>query len=193
MTGLASRCLGLGKGGVGLIRCGVRSLERRLRDVRGQSTVEAAVMIPLLFGGMLMLLQPGILLYDRVVMEGAAAEGCRVLATASGGQSDQVRAYVKRRLGAIPPQSSFHLHEGSCSWQIDLTGDESSDRVVVEVKTKARPLPLLDFGLGLLGILDGDGCLTVRVRVEQPTQPSWSFGSSAGSDASAWVGAWMDQ
>ena len=85
MTGSASRRLGRRKGGVGLIRGGVRSLERRLRDVRGQSTVEAAVMIPLLFGGMLMLLQPGILLYDRVVMEGAAAEGCRVLATASGG------------------------------------------------------------------------------------------------------------
>ncbi|MGN1361061.1 MAG: TadE/TadG family type IV pilus assembly protein [Eggerthellaceae bacterium] len=84
MTGSASRRLGRRKGGVGLIRGGVRSLERRLRDVRGQSTVEAAVMIPLLFGGMLMLLQPGILLYDRVVMEGAAAEGCRVLATASG-------------------------------------------------------------------------------------------------------------
>lgn len=165
----------------------------RLRDGRGQSTVEAAVLIPLLFGGMLMLLQPGILLYDRLVMEGAAAEGCRVLATAPDSQKSQVKEYVQRRLGAIPGQDNFHVHDASCTWQVDLTGGASSNRVAVDVRTKVRPLPLLDFGLGLLGALDADGCLTVHVRAEQPTQPSWSFDSSAGSNASAWVGAWLDE
>ncbi|MDO4501798.1 MAG: TadE/TadG family type IV pilus assembly protein [Coriobacteriia bacterium] len=165
----------------------------RLRDRGGQSTVEAAMLIPFLFGGMLLLIQPGILLYDRLVMEGAAAEGCRALATASAGESGQVRDFVLRRLGSVPPQDNFHVHGGSCSWQVELTGGRSSDRVAVDVTTKVRPLPLLDFGLGLMGALDGSGCLTVHVRSEQATQPSWAFGSSAGSDASAWVGAWMEE
>ena len=39
---------------------------------RGQATVEAAVLIPALFTALLLLLQPGILLYDRMVMQGAA-------------------------------------------------------------------------------------------------------------------------
>ena len=53
--------------------CGALSV-RRLRSVpsgfaareRGQATVEAAVLIPVLFTALLLLLQPGILLYDRL-------------------------------------------------------------------------------------------------------------------------------
>ena len=47
----------------------------------GQATVEAAFLLPVLFVGLLLLMQPGILLYDRLVMQAAASEGCRLLAT----------------------------------------------------------------------------------------------------------------
>lgn len=46
---------------------------------RGQGTVEAAFVLPVLLGLVLFLLQPGIVLYDRVVMKSAAAEACRLL------------------------------------------------------------------------------------------------------------------
>ena len=49
----------------------------------GQATVEAVFVIPVLFVAMLLLIQPGIVLYDRMVMANAAAEGCRVLATST--------------------------------------------------------------------------------------------------------------
>ena len=52
---------------------------RRANDERGQGTVEAALVIPVLFVLLLLLLQPGIVLYDRMVMRGAAAEACRPL------------------------------------------------------------------------------------------------------------------
>ena len=42
----------------------------------GQATVEAAFLLPVLFVGLLLLMQPGILLYDRLVMQAAASEGC---------------------------------------------------------------------------------------------------------------------
>ena len=72
---------------------------------RGQATVEAAVLIPVLFTALLLLLQPGILLYDRMVMQGAAAEGCRLLATKTAAQGDMdgsCEAFVRHRLGAVP-------------------------------------------------------------------------------------------
>ena len=68
----------------------------------GQATVEAAVLIPALFTALLLLLQPGILLYDRMVMQGAAAEGCRLLATktaALGDMDGSCEAFVRHRLG----------------------------------------------------------------------------------------------
>ena len=46
------------------------------------------MLIPVLFTALLLLLQPGILLYDRMVMQGAAAEGCRLLATKTAALGD---------------------------------------------------------------------------------------------------------
>ena len=71
----------------------------------GQATVEAAFLLPVLFVGLLLLMQPGILLYDRLVMQAAASEGCRLLATktaAAGDMAESCEAFVRHRLGAIP-------------------------------------------------------------------------------------------
>lgn len=77
----------------------------RARDARGQSTVEAAVALPVVFLLVLLLVQPGIVLYDRMVMAGAAAEGCRLLAT-SDGDAATCEEYVRRRLGRSLPSTS---------------------------------------------------------------------------------------
>ena len=80
-----------------------------LREESGQSTVEAAFALPVLMVLFLLLLQPGIILYDRIVMEGAAAEGCRLIATAADpGQVEE--DYIRRRLSAVPQADIFHVH-----------------------------------------------------------------------------------
>ena len=77
----------------------------RARDARGQSTVEAAVALPVVFLLVLLLVQPGIVLYDRMVMAGAAAEGCRLLAT-SDGDAATCEEYVCRAWGRSRPSTS---------------------------------------------------------------------------------------
>lgn len=159
----------------------------------GQATVEAAVLIPVLFVVLLALVQPALLLYDRVVMKAAAADACRLLATktdALGSMDESVDAYVRHRLGAVPPASCFHVHEGGCTWEVEAEGSESWEQVSVTIRTKVRPLPLFDAAGTLAGALDGEGLLTVEVHDSRPTQPSWVGGTALGLNPSGWIGAW---
>lgn len=164
-----------------------------MRDERGQGTIEAALVIPVLFLLMLMLLQPGIVLYDRVVMGNAAAEACRLIATktgALGSMDGSCEAFVRHRLAAIPQHDCFHVHGGGCSYEIAFSGDEGSDSVSVTIKNELRPLPLFDAGARLSGMANGSGNLEIEETATMPTQPSWVDGSVQGRDASSWVGAW---
>lgn len=159
----------------------------------GQATVEAAVLIPVLFVTLLALVQPALVLYDRVVMKAAAADACRLLATktdALGEMGDSVDAYVRHRLGAIPPAACFHVHEGGCTWEVEAEGGEASGEVSVTIRTKVQPLPLFDAAGALLGALDGDGLLTVEVRDSRSTQPAWVGATAKGLNPSEWIGAW---
>jgi hypothetical protein len=162
----------------------------KLRDNRGQATVEAAFALPILFVMVLMLVQPGIILYDRMVMESAAAEGCRLLATRcddAGFDTQRCENLIRRHLGAIPPQELFHMHEGGCSWQIGLLGGEHVDRASVTIRNRIRLLPLFDAAGALAGIADEEGCLTIEVREEMQTQPLWVASNERGLDPAAWV------
>ncbi len=159
----------------------------------GQATVEAAFSIPVLFVLMLLLIQPGILLYDRMVMQAAAAEGCRLLATktsASGDMDAGCEAFVRHRLSSVPSQACFHVHDGGCSWDISCSGDEGSSTVSVRISNAVRPLPLFDAGAALLGMVDGNGNLRVEVESSMPAQPAWVEKSPLGQNPSAWIGSW---
>lgn len=88
------------------VRIGRRLKELLERSKQGQGTVEAAFLIPVVFIGLLLLIQPGVILYDRIIMGAAAAEACRLLATktdAAGDMDDGCEAFVRHRLGAVPP------------------------------------------------------------------------------------------
>ena len=74
--------------------------------------MEAAVLIPVLFTALLLLLQPGILLYDRMVMQGAAAEGCRLLATKTAALGDMAAA---RRSCAIAWAQCLLMTASTCT------------------------------------------------------------------------------
>ena len=159
----------------------------------GQGTVEAAVVVPVLFLLMMLLIQPGIVMYDRIVMGNAAAETCRLLATSSdsyGSMERSAEAFVRHRLAAVPQHDCFHVHGGSCSWDISLTGNEASATVTVEIKNELKPLPLFDATLALLGMTNGSGNLEIRESVTMPTQPEWVECSKLGLNPPSWIGAW---
>lgn len=156
----------------------------------GQSTVEAAFIVPVVMLLLLLMLQPGILLYDRTVMRAAAAEGCRLMATnSSSDYAAIVKPYVLRKLGAIPQQDNFHVHSGGCTWDVTVTGDETASSVSVAVKTEVKPLPLLGAGAALLGMTNSAGNIVLEVTESLPTQPDWVWAEQGGSP-SGWPGAW---
>ncbi len=159
----------------------------------GQATVEAAFLIPVVFCVLLMLIQPGMILYDRVVMNAAASDACRLLATktdASGDMSGAVDAFVRHRLGAIPPVDCFHVHASGCSWDIQVEGNECSDQVRVVITNKVKPLPLFDVAASLLSLTDDGGTLSVKVEASRQTQPGWVASTDAGRNPQGWIGAW---
>ena len=167
---------------------------RRYAGESGQGSVEAAFALPLLFLLALLLIQPGIVLYDRIVMGAAAAEGCRLLATSTdalGPSGASNEAFVRHRLACIPPHECFHVHESECSWVIECSGGEASERATVRIRNEVRPLPLFDAGVALLGLVNSRGNLEIEVEVSMPTQPAWVFAGPAGGSPADWIGAWV--
>lgn len=148
------------------------------KEEEGQATIEAALLLPVVMMCIALLVQPGCILYTRAVMEAAAAEACRLVATTPSTVGTSVRAYeayVLRRLRAVPAVDIFHCggHEG---WNVLMDGSTSSHQASVIIETKVRPLPLLGVLPALLGSLDGDGRLTLRTEVVTTTRPGWLEG-----------------
>ena len=166
-------------------------MARMLRDERGQATVEAAFAVPVLMVLVLMLVQPGIILYDRIVMEGAAAAGCRLLATLPESDAELCEDFVMRRLGAVPPHDFFHVHGGGCSWEVELSGSEASSKVEITISTEVKPLPLIGFAAVLMGAGNDEGNFVVEVTSAMSTQPAWVLESRGSSNPAEWVGAWL--
>lgn len=151
----------------------------------GQSSVEAAYVIPVLLVLFLILMQPSILLYNHVVMRNAAAEGCRVLATIQESEKGACEAFVLRRLGSIPDQENFHVHKAACSWEVELVGSETSAEVSVKIEQEVKLLPLLDGAARAFGAADENSCIRQSVEVKMPSKSSWV--SSEGANPSDWV------
>lgn len=166
---------------------------RLWKDVRGQGTVEAAVVIPVLFVLMLLLLQPGIVLYDRLIMRSAAAETCRLLATGTDAYGDSqgaFEAFARHRLAAVPQHDCFHVHGGGCTWSIEMSGGETSEYATVTIRNELRPLPLFDAAAALLGMTNSSGNLVIEEQVTMASQPPWVSGAEGGLSPQDWIGAW---
>lgn len=152
----------------------------------GQATVEAAACLPVAMLLLAMLLQPAFLLYTRAVMQQAAAEAARVLATRSGeGATDDeaCRAFALRRLAAVPNVAAFHVG-GEEGWEVALDGDGSSGEVTVEIEGRLRPLPLVGILAQMLGDAEGDE-VVLHVSVSEDTRAGWLKGGY-----SDWVSMW---
>ena len=72
---------------------------------RGQATVEAAFLIPVLFTVLLLSVQPGMVLYDRMVMRAAASDACRLAAAKTDAVGDSSQA-VEAAIGWAPSRPS---------------------------------------------------------------------------------------
>lgn len=101
----------------------------RLRGERGQSTVEFALVLPLVVLLMLGLLQAGLLLRDQLVVSGAAREGAREAAVSA--DPERVRAAAERAAPALDVA-------------VDLDrGQRRGDPARVEVTAQPTKVPMV--------------------------------------------------
>lgn len=160
-----------------------------MRRFDGQATVEAALLAPAVLVCLLLLLQPGIVLYDRAVMEAAASQGCRLLETRASQSESDARAFIERRLAAAPDTGIFHAG----SWNIEVNGSEGMEEVSVSIAHSLDPLPLADAALGLAGMLDGDGRYRQEVVRVANVRDGWLMDSANGADPEAWMRRWEEK
>ena len=156
------------------------SRTRRGLDERGQSSVEAALLLPSVMLLLALLMQPVCLAYTRSVMETAACGAARVLLTARG--DDKVaREFALRRLEAVPEVSVFHVG-GRDDWNLTLSCEGRT--ASVEIEGHARPLPLLGIVASSFGRSDSAG-VVLDVSVEEQMRPEW-----LGGDYASWTSVW---
>lgn len=139
------------------------------------------MLLPVLIAMVALLLQPAILLYNHCIMNAAAAEGSRLLATNTASEAN-VRAYVERRLGAIPDIPAFH--EGT--W--DITWSSESQGANVSIVNHVRPLPLFGIATALSGHIGTDGCIEQKAQADCSLLPDWV--ADQGYAPSTWIGEW---
>ncbi|MDO4442830.1 MAG: pilus assembly protein [Slackia sp.] len=155
----------------------------------GQATVEAAFIAPLVLACILLLVQPGIVLYDRAVMESAASEGCRLLETRASQSEEDARAFIERRLDAIPDTDVFHAG----SWDIEVRGSQDDEEVAVSIAHFLDPLPLIDAALGFAGLVDRAGLYRQEVTHVATVRDEWLMKSENGADPQAWMQRWEEK
>lgn len=166
--------------------------ENFIKNFDGQATVEAALIIPIIFILMLLLIQPGIILYDLCIMNSAASETCRVLSTSDDENISKIcEPFIRRRLSGIPQQDNFHVHSDGCSYEFEFNGNQNSELVSVQIKNEVKPLPLIGFLSNIFGILNANNCFEIIATSEQKLKPSWTINSPYGNNPEKWVGGWL--
>ena len=144
----------------------------KLACAKGQGTVEAAIVIPILFTCVLLLLQPAIVFYDQIVMKSAASEACRLVSELGSGSTSNVEDYIRRRLSAIPQVDAFHVHSQACSYDISIEGANEA-MATVTIKNKIKLLPLIDVAYHAFGRTGADGTIEIMATSTQISQPEW--------------------
>ena len=146
----------------------------KLRSSEAQGTLEAAIIIPILFTLVLLLVQPAIVLYDKIIMKSAAAEACRIANSAGNMTEGDVEDFIRRRLSAIPEVDCFHIHSGGCSYTIRIEGTNGTYSGVM-IYYKVKPLPLIDVALKGLNATSYDGNLVLSASYAQIYKPECSW------------------
>lgn len=148
-------------------------------DVSGQSSVEAAILVPVLFIIVAILVEPACVMYTKAIMNSTAAETVRAAATYTG--QEALVDFAKRRLSAVPEVSIFHVG-GEGDWDISIS--KGSNQVEVSIKGHVRPLPLLGVLMSAFSKSDGQG-IVLETRVVEQIYPEWVEGGYGG-----WQSIW---
>jgi hypothetical protein len=134
------------------------SFINKLRSEDGQALSEAPVVITTLCVLCLILFQPVVTLYTKMVLGATAASLCRVVAT-RGPVDDQalLQSYSQGKISGLPRGSAFQVPG---SLRVEISGDAHADEIRVRLSLAQKTLPLL----GLLVGAHRDG--TVEVSAE---------------------------
>ena len=112
---------------------------------RGQATVEAALILPVIVLALLAVIQIGLVVHDRIMVTHAAREGVRVAAVQAG-ESDVRDAVVAS--GGLAPD------------RLDVVHQTSAGRVTVVIRYRSPTnVPLIG---GLVGDVELVGSATMR-------------------------------
>jgi len=139
---------------------------RVLHDERGQALTEAPIIMVTICVLALILFQPVVTLYTKMVLGATAASLCRVVATdgasssgASGGSAGDrlLQTYAEGKIAGLPRGSAFQIPG---SLRLEVSGDAHAETVSVRVSLNQKALPLL----GLLVGAQRDG--TVELSAE---------------------------
>lgn len=149
-----------------------------------QATVEAAFLLPTFLALLMMAVQPVCALYTKSVMESAASQAARLMATSGEEDLAACRAFVLRRLAAVPDVSIFH-EGGPLAWEVEMSPAGSEGSVRIRVSGSVRPLPVIGAFVAPLGEGDGRGGIRLVSEVAYDARPEWVEG-----DYEAWVGRW---
>ena len=149
-------------------------------DLRGQMSVEAALLLPTVLLLVAFLVQPACVLYTRSAMASTAAELARVMATARCSE-DEVRAFALRRLASVPKLSIFH-EGGDEDWEVEAS--EDGGRAVIRIAGRVRPLPVLGVLASAFGETSGE-CVVLRVEATEDVRADW-----VGGAYEDWIGMW---
>jgi hypothetical protein len=152
----------------------------RIEAVEGQSSVEAAALLPVIMLLVALLVQPVCAFYTLTVMRHAAAETVRVLATTD--EEEVARSFALRRLRAVPESALFHSG-GDGDWCVRVQ-KEGGATAGVEVSGHVTPLPLFGVVVEGMGPHDDRGVLLVASVIES-VRPEWVSG-----DYADWIGEW---
>lgn len=133
---------------------------------------------------LLLMIQPVCLLYTRAVMESAASSAARIMTTSGEDADEACRAFVLRRLQAVPNVSIFH-EGGPLSWDIEFghANDEGVSRV--KIRGVAKPLPILGAFVRAFAAGESQGNVAIEVEVLYASRPEWLEG-----DYETWISSW---
>lgn len=153
-------------------------IEAVIQERRAQSSIEAALLLPVLVVVFALLLQSGIVMYTKINMRVAAAQACRLYAVQAEGferrhQKDRYREFVLHRLQAVPKLEIFHKGSDK-DWNIRFETSQGS--VAVSIEHEYRPLPLWGLAASFMGYERRDGAVTTKVKVSSPVRPAWIKG-----------------
>jgi len=114
--------------------------------------VEAPVIIMTICVLVLILFQPVVTLYTKMVLGAAAASLCRVVATEDPGSEGDassrdrlLQAYTQGKIAGLPQGTAFQIPH---SLQMEVTGDAYADQVTVRLSLDQKALPLLGLMVG---------------------------------------------